>query len=82
MLLYYHHLSEYYETANIDSLSIWLKKDINPACKLFYAAAFIPHFCEPYHCLQSFWLCLTFIFAPSVLCISDWIHDYTVCDYW
>lgn len=31
---------------------------------MFCAAAFVPHFCELYHCWQSFWLCLTLFLLP------------------
>lgn len=43
MLSYYHHFSDYYETANIDISSIWLKKAINLACKLCFAQLLLYH---------------------------------------
>lgn len=36
MMLYYHHFTEYYETANIDFLFIWLKEAVILACKLCF----------------------------------------------
>lgn len=67
MLSYSHHFTEYYEAANIDFPSILLKKAINLACKQCFAQL-LPYYISVSRIIvDSFLLCLTLIFAPSVL---------------
>lgn len=43
MLSYHRHFTEYYDTANIDFLSILLKKATNLPCKLCFAQLLLYH---------------------------------------